>query len=155
MRQVRTFIAPRLFLAPDGAGGGGAPPGEIPLKEWIGRLEAAGEKDRNAVVEELAKTLGVKTGDAYKTLRAAGWNPEGPDDKNRDPGKAAKKPQTPAARKTVQVFLRHKTPHPRYRRAGLLLTNRLRPYAVTAEQLAALKKDSWVEVREAAGPDKP
>jgi hypothetical protein len=60
----------------------------------------------------------------------------------------------PVKAETVQVTLRHTSPYPRYRRAGLLLTNQWKACSVTAEQLAVLKADTWVEVQNPAGPDK-
>jgi len=51
-----------------------------------------------------------------------------------------------ASKKKVSVTLRHKTEYPRYRRAGLVLTQKPETYEVTEEQLAALKKDKWVEI---------
>jgi hypothetical protein len=53
----------------------------------------------------------------------------------------------------IAVILRHKSPYPRYRRAGLLLTARWEPYTVTAEQRAALQADAWVEFQKPAGAD--
>jgi hypothetical protein len=43
------------------------------------------------------------------------------------------------------VTLRHKTEYPLYRRAGLVLKQTPAEFEVTAEQLAVLKKDRWVE----------
>ena len=58
--------------------------------------------------------------------------------------------QSPAAAsnagRKIFVTLRHKTGYPRYRRAGLALTQKAETYEVTAEQLAALKKDKWVVI---------
>ncbi|MDR2663643.1 MAG: hypothetical protein LBC31_11665 [Treponema sp.] len=52
----------------------------------------------------------------------------------------------------VTVVLRHTTPYPRYRRAGLLLTGQWQSYRVTAEQRAALESDQWVEFQKAKEP---
>lgn len=46
----------------------------------------------------------------------------------------------------ITVTLRHKTEYPAYRRAGLVLKQTPEEFEVTAEQLAVLKKDAWVEV---------
>jgi len=46
------------------------------------------------------------------------------------------------------VTLRHKTSYQVYRRSGIVMTAQPKEYAVTAEQLAALKADAWVEVTE-------
>jgi hypothetical protein len=159
MRTIPLFLMAMFFMAPDGVGGGGAPPGEIPLEDWITRLNAAGKKDRKTIVEELAGALGVKIGEAYKKLKEAGWNPKTAD---TQPGHSAgaegsaaggNRPPVPPV-KTFSVFLRHRTSYPYYRRAGLLLTNQFKPYTVTAEQLEVLKKDAWVEFQKPAGPDK-
>ena len=166
-------------MAPDGAGGGGAL--VPPLEDWIKRLNGADKKDRKAIVEELAKALDVKIGDAYKTLKEAGWDPKNNDKtfiNNGSPPAAGERPmagESPAPDTSqasvdtqpgssantegpavggITVALRHTTPYPHYRRAGLLLTNRWKSYAVTAEQLGVLKKDAWVEFQESAGPDK-
>jgi hypothetical protein len=175
MKRLYTFLPLLLFLAPDGAGGGGAPAEEIPLDDWIKRLNEAEKKKRNAIVGELAKTLGIKPGEAYKKLNEAGWDPknnsetisngvaspaagersaqdvdQGPDNTRPGPSPDGGGP----AAGGVTVTLRHKTPYPLYRRAGLLLTNQFKPYGVTAEQLAALKNDAWVEFQGVSGPDK-
>jgi hypothetical protein len=198
MKHLYQFLLPLLLWAPDGAGGGGAPPGDVSLEEWIGRLNGAEKKDRAALVGELAKALGVKVGEAYKKLKEAGWDPKTNNDKNfvnnDTPPAAGERPghgisalpddtphgpspngEGPAAggtpppaspegdpppsgpprAETSTVTLRHKTPYPHYRRAGLLLTNQWKPYTVTAAQLAALKTDSWVEVREPPKPATP
>jgi hypothetical protein len=189
MKRLYNFLLPLLLFAPDGAGGGGgAPPGELPLEDWIKRLNETEKKDRNAVVGEMAKALGIKTGEAYKKLKEAGWDPKTDNDKpllkNDTPPAAGERPGRgtsalpdgtqhgpspngggPAAGgnpsgsggkpKTCQVTLRHKTPYPRYRRAGLLLTNQWAAYEVTEKQLAALKTDAWVEFQKTAGPGKP
>jgi hypothetical protein len=154
MKRVYNFLLPLLLWAPDGAGGGGGPPGEIPLEEWIKRLNGAEKKNQNAIVGELAKALGIKTGEAYKKLKDAGWDPENapppPPPANTGGGMAG----------GVTVTLRHKTPYSRYRRAGLLLDSQFKPYTVTAAQLAVLKTDAWVEFQKPKdtagfqGPDK-
>jgi len=50
--------------------------------------------------------------------------------------------------KKQTVTIRHKTPHPHYRRAGLILTDQFKPYEVTEKQLEILKKDKWVEIKQ-------
>ena len=116
----------------------------IDLTEWIERLNAADKKNRPVIVEELSKALGVTVEEAWKKLQEAGWNSkkDKPSDgaKNDDSGdKTSEEKQT--------ITLRHKTPHPRYRRAGLVLTGEFKPYEVTAEQLDVLKNDAWVEIK--------
>ncbi|MDR1239267.1 MAG: hypothetical protein LBK27_04060 [Treponema sp.] len=146
MKRLYNHLPPLLLWAPDGAGGGGVPPGEIPLDEWITRLNEAERKDQAAIVAELAGKLGIKTGAAYKKLKEAGWNPQ----KNDTPPK-----NTPATQEIFPVTLRHKSPYPLYRRAGLLLTKQWKPYGVTAEQRAALQADTWVEFQSVSGPGTP
>jgi hypothetical protein len=143
-----------FLTAPDGAGGGGDPPGEPSLGGWIERLNEAEKEGRKTIIEELAKTLGIKPGEAVKKLKEAGWDPKAADAPPDPPIVPGGNPPGPPKAETISVTLRHKTPYPRYRRAGLLLTNQWKPYAVTAEQLEALKTDSWVEFQEAAGPGK-
>jgi hypothetical protein len=183
MKRLYNFLLPLLLWAPDGAGGGGASPEEIPLEDWIKRLNETEKKGRNAVVGELAKALGIKTGEAYKKLKEAGWDPKAGNDKNfinDTPPAAGERPgpdtvqlpddtppppsantgggaaggNPPPPVKTFSVALRHKTPYPGYRRAGIVLTGQWKPYAVTAAQLAALKTDNWVEIQETGEPDK-
>jgi hypothetical protein len=52
--------------------------------------------------------------------------------------------------KRITVTLRHKTEYPKYRRAGLVLSQKTQSYEVTEAQLAALKKDKWVVIEGAA-----
>ena len=61
---------------------------------------------------------------------------------------AAKEAAAKAAAKRKTVTLRHKTQYPVYRRAGIVLGAQPKEYVVTAEQLAALTADAWVEVIE-------
>ena len=136
------------FMAPDdGGAGGGAPPTLADISEWIKRMDAAEKKDRPSVVGEMAKALGIPIPEVWKRLKEAGWNANKPSGntppKNDKPDGNAK----PNVAKQA-VTIRHKTPHPRYRRAGLVLTDQFKPYEVTADQLEALKKDSWVEIKE-------
>jgi hypothetical protein len=44
--------------------------------------------------------------------------------------------------------IRHKTQYPKYRCAGLVLTQRPEAYQVTGAQLEKLRCDPWVEIRE-------
>ena len=133
-----------IFMAPDGAGGGGSS-GGVPLGDWIKRLNEADKKDRKGIMEELAGALGIKLEDAYKRVKETGWDPK---------NNTTEPPAGDSARGGITVTLRHTSPYPHYRRAGLLLTSQWKPYAVTAEQLAALKADTWVAFQEPAGPDK-
>ncbi|MDR3173175.1 MAG: hypothetical protein LBU19_02895 [Treponema sp.] len=149
MRSLTLFLVSLFFLAPDGAGGGG-PSGGAALEGWIKRLNEAGKTERKSIVEEMARALGLKTGDAYKLLKEAGWDPKAGSGADGDPPS----PPDPPPEKTFSVTLRHTSPYPHYRRAGLLLTGQFKPYTVTEEQRAALKQDAWVEFQTPKGPDK-
>jgi membrane protein involved in colicin uptake len=50
------------------------------------------------------------------------------------------------AEKTVPVQIRHKTEYPKYRCAGLLLTQKPETCEVTAAQLEKLERDPQVEI---------
>jgi hypothetical protein len=100
------------------------------LKPWIEKLNAAEKKDRNAVVAELCKAEGLNISDAWKLLKGAGAD-----------GKA--KPE-----KAAPAQLRHKTRYPRYRCAGLALTQKAETYRVSEAQLEKLRRDPWVVIEE-------
>jgi hypothetical protein len=51
-----------------------------------------------------------------------------------------------AKTETKPVIIRHKTPYPKYRCAGLLLTQKPETCRVTAAQLEKLERDPWVEI---------
>jgi len=107
------------------------------LAPWIERLNAADKKDREGIVAELSTELNIKTKDAWKLLKDAGF----------DPGAKPKADQQAKQESKKQpVILRHKTEYPRYRRAGLVLTGKPETYEVTEEQLAELEKDKWVVI---------
>jgi hypothetical protein len=105
------------------------------LKSWIEKLNKADKKDHEKIVNAMAKENTLKVEDAWKLLELAGFKTK--DDK-----------QTGAGSIKRTVVLRHKTEYPKYRRAGLVLTQKAEIYEVTDEQLAMLKKDSWVDVNE-------
>jgi hypothetical protein len=186
MKRLYNFLLPLLLWAPDGAGGGGVPPAEIPLEDWIKRLNEAEKKDWQAIVEDLAKNLGIKTNAAFKKLKEAGWDPKNNSETLNNgvaPPAAGERPgadgtqalvdtqpgssaiaggpaaggnppgNTPAKQETSPVILRHNSPYPYYRRAGLLLTSQWKSYEVTAEQLVALKSDIWVVFQKPVGKD--
>ena len=126
------------------------------LAPWIERLNKAEKKDRETIAAEFAKENNLKIPDAWKLLKNAGFDPnaEPPREPLRgappapDNGGAPPANETQAGEKKQSVVLRHKTEYPKYRRAGLALTQKAETYEVTAEQLAALKKDSWVVIGE-------
>jgi len=107
------------------------------LNLWIERLKKADKKDYKNIVAEMAKENILKVDDAWQLLKLAGFDPENkPQDIPQDKAEVKKQP----------VVLRHKTEYPRYRRAGLVLTQKAETYEVTEEQLAMLKKDPWVVI---------
>jgi len=136
------------------------------LALWIEKLKAADKKDRKALVVEMCRENGIGIGDAWKLLKEAGFDakaaPVPPadgagsatdEDKDADKKDGDKEDSgagdgPKADGEKVSVVLRHKTEFPKYRRAGLVLTRTPATYEVTAEQLAALKKDAWVEFAE-------
>ena len=106
-------------------------------------LNKAEKNEREAIVAKLAEENGLKTKDLWKLLKEAGF----------DPGSAPPNSTPPAGQPSVPekkqpVILRHKTDYPRYRRAGLVLTQKAETYEVTEEQLAKLKRDKWVVIGE-------
>ncbi|MDR1316546.1 MAG: hypothetical protein LBK13_06695 [Spirochaetales bacterium] len=178
-RIFYSVLLPLIFLAPDGAGGGGPASGDNSPEAWIARLSKAEKRDRDALVKDMAKALGIKPGEAYKKLKAAGWDPkagpqavpsggpppavENPVPEDRDTGpehlpenSGAPPPEDSSSTPEEQgitdyyvpVKLRHKSPHPHYRRAGLLLAKTAKSFEVTKEQLAVLVNDPWVELVE-------
>lgn len=148
-RLFCTFLLPLILLAPDGAGGGGNAAGNKSLEAWIERLNKAAKKDRNALVKDMAKALGIKAGDAYKKLKEAGWDsgaePQAKPAGGPPLGGSVTPEEEGITDYLVPVSLRHKSPHPHYRRAGLLLTKTAKTFEVTKEQLAVLANDPWVE----------
>jgi hypothetical protein len=107
------------------------------LAPWIEKLKAAEKKDRKDIVAEMCREHSLKTGDAWNLLKGAGFD-----------SKAASDDTPKAEEKKVSVVVRHKTEYPRYRRAGLIFSQKPETHEVTEAQLAILKKDTWVEVIE-------
>jgi len=56
---------------------------------------------------------------------------------------AAARAEAKAGKKTA-VTVRHKTPHERYRCAGLALSKKAQVLEVTPEQMERLRRDPWV-----------
>ena len=150
MKYLFAFLLSQIMLAPDGAGGGGGIAfDDSKIKEFIEQLNKAAKADRPGLIELAAKEGNLPKGDLYKKLKAAGWDPRAkPDGKNGSADQQASKAET------TEASMRHKTPHPHYRRAGLVLTNQFKPYPVTATQLEVLQKDSWVEIAKKAADEK-
>jgi hypothetical protein len=112
------------------------------LIPWIEKLTKAEKKDRTAIVAEMCKENGLKISDAWKLLKEAGFDPKtGTGDDH--PG--SRNPDGSDGQEKQPVVLRHKSGYPKYRRAGLVLTQKAETYEVTEAQLAALKRDKWVE----------
>jgi hypothetical protein len=108
------------------------------LASWIEKLTAAEKKDRKGIVAELCREQGLSIGDAWKLLKAAGFDPkEGGDPQNQSGTVKEQK---------VPVTLRHITEYPKYRCAGLVLSQKPETREVTEAQLDALKKDPWVKI---------
>jgi len=119
------------------------------LKLWIERLSKAEKKERNAIVIEMAKENGIKEKEAWKLLIDAGFNPkeiQPLDQQNNSPVIPQNDQQNNSEKKTVLLW--HKTEYQHYRRAGLVLNQKAAAYEITDEQLAVLKKDPWVVIRE-------
>jgi hypothetical protein len=57
-----------------------------------------------------------------------------------------------AKAETKPVTLRHKTQYPKYRCAGLVLTQKPETYQVTEARLEKLRSDPWVEIGKENGP---
>jgi len=55
------------------------------------------------------------------------------------------------AEKKTAVIARHKTPNANYRCAGLALSQKERTFEVTEGQLARLRRDPWVAIKEPKG----
>lgn len=143
------------------------------LAPYVERLAKAEGKERNTIVAEMSKELGIKISDCWKALKEAKLTtqtepvPEGGNNLQEgeanastanvaQPGANPAPPALPDSGahegKTV-VVLRHKTPHKLYRRAGVVLTHKASAYEVSAEQLSVLGKDRWVVFENAGKGD--
>jgi hypothetical protein len=109
------------------------------LAPWLEKFKKAKESEHENIVNEMAKENGLKIDDVVKLLELNGFVP-----KMKPPANQQNKTDG----KKQAVILRHKTEYPKYRRAGLVLTQKAETYEVTDEQLAALKKDPWVVIGE-------
>jgi hypothetical protein len=128
--------------------------GKINFITLIAALYLLEIKERAEHIKNTAKENGVNEGDLFKALKEAGYNPKAekgsaaPDVSGGTPPAPEESQSEPPLKGTIQVSLRHKTEYPQYRRAGLVLKQTSAEFYVTAEQLAVLKKDKWVEVKE-------
>jgi hypothetical protein len=132
------------------------------ITPWIEKLNAEPDrKKHNRIVEEMAKENSLKVRDAWKLLKEAGYGSPAPNNSQDKPetdpaNNQQNKPETDppnnqqaepkAEEKKLPVVLRHKTEYPRYRCAGLVLTQKPETYQVTGMQLVILRVDPWVEV---------
>jgi hypothetical protein len=151
------------------------------LVPWIERLNAEPDgKKRNEIVAELCKEKSLKIGDAWNLLKEAGFNPkakpEGSETAGTNTGadaaaqakaaeeaaqaeakaraEAAAKAEAEARTKVAETkpaIIRHKTQYQKYRRAGLVLTQKPETYQVTEAQLEKLRSDYWVVIE--SGPE--
>ena len=115
---------------------------------WLERMNAEPDGNkRKGIVAEMCKELALKTGEAWKLLKECGFEPKAdlPDAPQDTP---QGNPQGKPVEKKTQAVLRHKTEFPRYRCAGLVLTQKPETYQVTEAQLERLKRDCWVEIGE-------
>ena len=138
---------------------------------------------RAAAVKDAAKENDIGVGNLFKALKEAGYNPkaekgaEAPvfiddggsqtttdtsgassttdTDKPPAAGTPNLQPKPPATdEETVSVTVQHKTEYLKYRRAGLVLSQKAEVREVTADRLAVLESDKWVEVVEKGGGKK-
>jgi hypothetical protein len=113
------------------------------LVPWIEKLKAEPDKKRqNEIVADLCKEKGLKTGDAWKLLKEARFEPNaspnsGQGNNQGDGGQDAKK---------IPVLVSHKTGYEKYRCAGLALTRKPENYLVSEAQFEKLKRDPWVVI---------
>lgn len=120
---------------------------KINLFALIAALYLLEIKERAEHIKTTAKENDVNEGDLFKALKEAGYNPKAEKGSAAPNGTGDTPPATPPEG-TIPITLRHKTEYPLYRRVGLILKQTPAEYYVTAEQLAVLKKDKWVEVKE-------
>ena len=126
------------------------------LDGYVQRLKEAEKSERNPIITEMCKEHKLKTGDAWKLVKEAGFDPKKQDAKtprgdNQDQGNPPENPPKKGNKKeekTVEITANHKTIYPKYRRAGIVLGRLSETFTVTEEQLEILKNDAWVKVVE-------
>jgi hypothetical protein len=120
------------------------------LTALIALLYAQGIDARAALVKNAAKENGMKEGDLFKLLDESGYDHKAvkgtavPGLPGETPPAGENKPKDDE--KKISVILRHKTGYPKYRRAGLALTQKPETYQVTEAQLEKLHSDPWVVI---------
>jgi phage-related minor tail protein len=115
------------------------PSGESP--EEVRAREAAEAKAR-AEEEAAAKAEAEAKAQADAETQA----------KAAEEAKAGEDADAAANAKTKPALLRHKTEYPKYRCAGLVLTQKPETYQVTQAQLEKLRGDPWVVIEKDAAP---
>ncbi|MDR0876571.1 MAG: hypothetical protein LBN21_00845 [Treponema sp.] len=120
---------------------------DIRVGEAYEKLKTAGWEPKTAKLTPNLGTAGTGAAASGNDQQGADAANAGTDDQPK-PKAAQGNGGNPNAQggSTQKVILRHKTAYPQYRRAGLILTQKVAEYEVTDKQLAILKKDSWVIV---------
>ena len=125
---------------------------------WVERLKAAPDgKARQQIVSELCKENGLSIADAWKLIKAAGFDPKnkpgnpegaGSETKAGEEAEAKTEAKTKGAEAEAKTpaQIRHKTQYPQYRCAGLVLTQKPETYDVTESQLEKLRCDPLVVI---------
>ena len=111
------------------------------------------EAKANAEAKAAAEAEAAKKTEEEAKAKADAEAAEDAKKAEEEAAKAKAEADAKAATKT-SVTLRHKTEYPKYRRAGLVLSQKAEAYEVSASQLAALKSDKWIEVIEKEGGKK-
>jgi hypothetical protein len=111
---------------------------EVTGQETPAAAEAHTQEQTNKTQQEQAATTAAPAEDGSPAQNEKVTGDE--DAKAKADAEAAKA----QAVKTTTVMLHHKTQFPRDRCCGLVLTQKVKSYEVSDEQLAKLKRDPWV-----------
>ena len=122
------------------------PQGELPGN----KAQQAAEGTQSA---ETPPALERQVGDADGQADSANTQSGSSEAQAGDAGEQADSPPPPPpsegeGERKIAARARHKTPHPRYRIAGLALTQAMQTYEVTQAQLEAMRRDPWVALEE-------
>jgi len=149
MKNLLPFMLCGFYFSADTGGAEGGGSSEVAdLSEWVKRLEGASAKARPGIARELARILNIPIPEAWAKLREAGWSSKGAKSTEDNLSETDNR-DIPETGEHLTAKLRHKTGHPFYRRAGLVLTDQFKAFEVTAEQFAVLERDPWVEIQKA------
>ena len=149
MKNLLPFLLCGAYFSADTGGAEGGGSSEVAdLSEWVKRMEGASAKARPGIAGELAKALDIPVPEVWRKLREAGWRSRGSNSPGGTPPETDNR-DLPETGEHLTAKLRHKTGHPFYRRAGLVLTDQFKAFEVTAEQFAVLERDPWVEIQKA------